>query len=646
MSLSATTLPHPYMAAYSAVPLRLKDPLYFQSNNYKYLCNIIWDGINVISSTSYNYQGTVYTKLNFSGNHTFKRGELVLLNNSVNNIDDNGYYNILVINDATSITISRIFETPLGVGVGRVSKVLPYKMPPDPDGEAKIDLSNTLKDFVTQNLSDVTIPYAGPDTSFNFDIVIGNESNYTLTYETFINSGGTLGFYNSSITATTGIPFQVGDEINVSQELFGWPYTDNFFSGGRVGFTGTTYNPFTADKIVTVTGQITHPSYNGETSLFSTTASFPSGSNNIVTNKSWLGSTGVEPGIIYGNPYPQFDGVATITNIFIDPTYGLTILTDKTTTALNAPTIGGTIVYADGRISSQPILQTYTGYTVYNSHIRRPNWSVTAFDPFVIQNRSLSLNYISTILDHSPNSKWRIERSAKSWLLAHTTRTDITGAKYGWYDKSGTYLGWSIITGATNMPDFYFPVGFDQVASSPNRVDFCDFSAVTNTVDSYEVEVSSNSLESTNAVFFFINDDCSRYELYQLVWKDSAGSWLSFPFQYLSQDSTEIERKNYYQKEGNWSNSGFGYNSYDRGEKTFFLRSRDKILLNSGWLNQAENTLIKDLMTSPFVMVQTPDNQLISCIVEEDEITFKEDMNDQLINYTLNVRISYNDTRF
>jgi hypothetical protein len=51
-------------------------------------------------------------------------------------------------------------------------------------------------------------------------------------------------------------------------------------------------------------------------------------------------------------------------------------------------------------------------------------------------------------------------------------------------------------------------------------------------------------------------------------------------------------------------------------------------------------------MTSPFVMVQTPDNQLVSCIVEEDEITFKEDMNDQLINYTLNVRISYNDTRF
>jgi hypothetical protein len=165
-------------------------------------------------------------------------------------------------------------------------------------------------------------------------------------------------------------------------------------------------------------------------------------------------------------------------------------------------------------------------------------------------------------------------------------------------------------------------------------------------VASYQVEISSDSLQRTNAVFFYINDDCSRYELYQLVWKDSNGSWLSFPFQYLSTDSTEVERKNYYKKEGTWSNSGFGYNSYDRGEKTFFLRSRDKILLNSGWLKEEENILIKDLMTSPFVMVQTPDDQLISCTIEENEITFKENMNEQLINYIFNVRISYNETRF
>ena len=291
-------------------------------------------------------------------------------------------------------------------------------------------------------------------------------------------------------------------------------------------------------------------------------------------------------------------------------------------------------------------MASYKDFAIFNSHIKRPDWSLTSFDPFVIQNRSSSLNYISTILEHSTNQKYRIERTAKSWLLAHTNRTDLTGAKYGWYNSSGTYLGWSIITGATNMPDFYVPVGFEQIASSPNRVDFCNFTAVTQNVASYQVEISSDSLQRTNAVFFYINDDCSRYELYQLVWKDSNGSWLSFPFQYLSTDSTEVERKNYYKKEGTWSNSGFGYNSYDRGEKTFFLRSRDKILLNSGWLKEEENILIKDLMTSPFVMVQTPDDQLISCTIEENEITFKENMNEQLINYIFNVRISYNETRF
>jgi hypothetical protein len=641
MSLSATTLPNQFMAGYSAVPLRLYDSQYFESNNYKYLTNITWDSVIATGNTSYNYFGTVYTKLNFNTIHNFKRGDLSLLDNTSNDITENGYYNILVVNDNYSVTINRIFELPLGNNNIKLSKVLPYKMPPDPDGEAKLDLSNTLKDFVTQNISDVTIPFAGPDTKFSYDIVIGNESNYTFTFESNINSGNTLGFYNSSITSTTGIPFQIGDQINVAQDLFGWPYLDNFFSSGRVGFTGATTPPFLIGQQVLVTGQVTFPQYNG----YQTISNVSTFLKVIETFEPFAGSTPAEPGIIWGNPRPDYNGVATIVNIFIDPIYGYTILTDKEPFG-STPVIGGTIVYADGRVTSQPILETYTGFSVYNTHITRPNWSVLAFDPFVIQNRSLSLNFISTILEHSPNKKWRIERSAKSWLLAHTNRTDLTGAKYDWYDKSGTYLGWSNITGATDMPDFYVPVGFDQIASSPNRVDFCTFSAVTNTVDYYSVEISSNSLERTNAVFFYINDDCTRYELYQLTWKDSKGSWLSFPFQYLSQDSTEVERKNFYQKEGTWTNAGFNYNSYDRGEKTFFLRSRDKILLNSGWLKEDENELIKDLMTSPFVMLQTPNNELISCIVEEDEITFKENMNDQLINYTLNVRISYNENRF
>lgn len=643
--ISATTLPHEYMAGYSAVPFRIFDEDYNASENYKYLFNITFNTVTIVANTSDSYFGTVYTKLTSSTPHNFKKGDAVLLNDLVNNNVDTDYYNVIFVDNATQFTINRIFETSLGVNNPIVSRVIPYKLPPDPQGEAKIDLSNTLKDFVTLNIEDTNSIFAGPDTRFNYGLTIGNESIFTFQFESNVNSGGTLGFYNSTITGTTGIPFQVGDLIFVDQELFGWPYEDNKFYTGDIGFTGLTQPPFLGGQQILVTGQILNPQYNGIQTIDQVIIA----DNGIKTFEPFGVNTPPEPGIIYGTPRPNYNGVATIVAIFIDPVFGYTILTDKNA-FLTTPTIGGIIRYADGRISSQPVLDTYGTFNIYNAHITRPDWSTLAFDKYVIQSRSRTENFISTILQ--PNNQYRIEKSAKSWLLAHVDPelSGLTnGAVYEFFDSGNNLLTrQGIANTTTNYADFYFPVGYDQILSSPNLINYLTpLSAITfSNIDYYTVSPAANQLGRTNVIKFYINDDCSRYEMYQLVWKDSNGSWLSFPFQYLSSDSTEVERKNYYKKEGYWDANGFGYDSFDRGESTFFLRSRDKILLNSGFLQDSENVLIKDMMTSPFVMVQTPDHKLISVIVEQDNITFREGSNEQLIQYTFNVRLSYNETRF
>lgn len=643
--ISGTTIPHEYMAGYSAVPLRIFDTNFNTLDNYKYLFNITWDTVTISASDGQSFNGVIYTKLTLLEPHNFRRGDSVLINDLINSNADTGYYNILRIISSTQIVVNRIFETPIGSNA-TVSRVIPYKMPPDVEGEAKINLSNTLKDFVTLNVDDVNTIYEAPNTRFNYNLSIGNESLYVFEFESNINSGGTLGFYNTTIIGTTGIPFQVGDQIFVQQEIFGWDYTDNRFYGD-VGFEGNTPPPFLQGQQVTVTGQITHPSYNG----LQTIQEIILIDNAIKTFQPWLGSTPAEGGTIYGVPRPLYNGVATITAIFIDPTYGYTILTDKDA-FLTTPLIPGTIRYADGQITQQPVLVEYGPFNIYNAHIKRPDWEPLVFDKFVIQSRSFNDNFTSTILDI--NKTHRIEKSAKSWLLAHVdpddTMTGYTnGAVYEFYDSANILLTRQGIANTTgNNADFYFPVGFDQILNSPDLINYLNpLSGISvSDITYYQVAPAANQLRRTNWIKFYINDDCSRFELYQLVWKDSNGSLISFPFQYLSTDSTEVERRNYYKKEGRWDNNGFGYNSYDRGETTFFLRSRDKILLNSGWLKEDENVLIKDLMTSPYVMVQTPDNELIGCTIEENNIAFKETSNEQLINYTFNVRISYNENRF
>ena len=130
------------------------------------------------------------------------------------------------------------------------------------------------------------------------------------------------------------------------------------------------------------------------------------------------------------------------------------------------------------------------------------------------------------------------------------------------------------------------------------------------------------------------------------MWKDKLGSFITYPFIYVSRDNIESERKNYYKQNGSWENNTFGYNDYERGEKDFYVRSRKSIILNSGWLYEFERDLIEDLMQSASVYIQTPDNRLFQCHLAETELEIYKNINEQLFSYTFNVRVSNNEYRF
>ena len=93
-------------------------------------------------------------------------------------------------------------------------------------------------------------------------------------------------------------------------------------------------------------------------------------------------------------------------------------------------------------------------------------------------------------------------------------------------------------------------------------------------------------------------------------------------------------------------NNDFGYESYGRGETQYFGRSRDKLTLNSGWMRDYENLQIKDLSESTSVYLQTPEGDLVGCIVEQNALELKKNNVEMVYNYTFNVRISYNEVRF
>ncbi len=275
MAYSAITSPDTYMAAYSAVPLKVYIDDWDTQESFKYIVNLCWDSVTISADSTISLDGGIYTKLTSSTPHTFEVGDTVLIDDSINNNQFTNYYIVQAVLSSTQFAIDLIPSAPFASTGFTCQKVIKWNLTPDPDGYGKLDLSNVLKDKVYGVLSgqsqDYSLTYNGAPTRFCYDLYCGSEKRYTFNFDDNIFSGGSVGFYASGITSLSGVPFQVGDVIRIQQNQVAWNYTDNYFDGDYVGFTGTTQHSFLPGQTITVTGQQTFPYYNGETSIYAKT---------------------------------------------------------------------------------------------------------------------------------------------------------------------------------------------------------------------------------------------------------------------------------------------------------------------------------------------------------------------------------------
>lgn len=650
MSYNITLEPNNYTAAYSAVPIQVYSSNYDDFDQFKYLINLCWNintSLSGSTAVAYPLNGDVYTRFTTTNPHKFNVGDKVLLYNpSATTI--NGYYDVVRVPSTTQFVITLEPSTPINSYIFEIGNVIKYKVDPNLTGYANIDLSNTLKDFVTQDLpvpiTGYNYSYKSPNSMFEYTIYAGQETLYQLEFIDNLFSGGSVGFYNTGITTTAGVLFEVGDEVVIEQDLVAWSYTDNYFSNGYVGFTGSTQHSFLSGQSITITGQITHPYYNGQSTILSATT------NGFVIDKAWQGSSPTEAGVAYGVPRPSYNTVGTITNIVVDPVLGLCIITDIPY-ATSSVAISGVIRYADGRLSEEPVKDIARNKRTYNAHIDRHLYTTTFFDNYVLQ--SGQTNNLSTILNDVNN--YRIEKSSIGFLLSHCQGTGsfVDGMAYVFKNSTNQTIGELVMYKPAGSTDFYSPIGLNQIAEAPfgNIIEITgSFSGYSGSVQSYDmfaVDLSGMTYyQQSDAVTFELNDDCSMYELYNIMWKDSYGSFISYPFKYISRETIDTSKSSYYQTEGNWSVGSFGYNEYDRGTKDFYAKSKEVITVNSGWLYEFERELIKDLIQSPSVYLQTPDNRLYPVQLQETSLEIFKDINEQLFQYTLNCVVSYNEFRY
>ena len=646
MAYTAYTQPDTYMAAYSAVPLRIYSDSVLTAQNYQYNINIAYSGATATGSTAVGFNNFTYTQLNFDEAHSFNVGDSMLLDDSTGVYSD--YYTVMSV-PSTTAAVANFTLGQAMTGTSECYRVIKYKMSPDLESEAKLDFGNTLKDFVTQDLEDTSEIYRATNTRFDYNLLLGEEQLYVYSFEDNIFQSGNVGFVYSAGTQSyidDTLPFQIGDTITIEQDIVQWDYDDNFFNSGELAFTGSTIHNFRTGQTVNITGQITQPAYNGYTSVREVIDDY-----SFSTWKTFTTSTPAEPGSAFGVPVPEYNVTATITDIVYSAGTGVIITTDVGFVTSTQP-IGGTIVLADGALSTSINDLEITGLTVYNAHINRLDYGfgVDQFDKYVSQVRTSTENNISTIL--SGTTKRRIELDSKAWLLTHGDNLIgfPTSPRVTFYDSSDNILSQMKYDNTNSYDDYYFPVGINQLTGNTNYTlnSGSQLTAITSDISYYKVELERLASVASNPVWFELNTDCSRYDSYKLMWKDRYGSWISYPFKYISTKKTEVERKDYYKSEGTWNvnDNTFGYETYDRGQQAFFIRSRDKFTLNSGWVDEDENLLIKDLMESASVYVQLPDGTLLGANITNKDIQLKQKQSDYIWNYKFEIVTSTNENRY
>jgi hypothetical protein len=624
---------------------------------FKYNFNILYDLATITAIAPYQLNGLVYTKLTISDN-LFAKGDKVFVTGNEN-------YNVLEINTAGSFVVIDAAPDDLDINLGTtgLSKTISYSVEKEPKTELGIlDIRNTLRAFCTQELIDTPNLYWSDNILFRYNMVFGEQYDFIHSFTDNAFNTGSTAFINPSLSAsyTASLPFQVGDQIVVQQDLYEWTYIDNQFFSGSLAFTGSTAVPFSIGSQVYVTGQDTYNTYNGYTTVIAGTTG-----SRLVTDKSFIGSTPVEGGIIYGTPKPEYNTVATITNIYFQSGLGVVIVTDIPW-AGSSPTIPGKMKFSDGRLVKNWAAPT-TKRLASTGKFDKLQEQTFNSENYHLNDQVAGTKFISSIISFNPaNYKHRVEKSTKGWMLVkpalHTNGTENTSSlsvRYKFYNDSNALLGTGSFnysssirftqdkaTSETGYYGIYVPVGLNQLSSSATFTS--SLSSYINSVDYYQLEVT-NSLCTTRPVKFEINEDCGGgYELYHLLFKDSMGSWVPVPFKYKSLNSTESTTGTYYAKEGklNAGTKKMDYTSYDRGKTNIYKRYTDKIKLTSGWLDEAENLIIKDLLTSPDVVVQDPQNNLRAVQILNTEVDLQKKENVQIFNYSFDIAMSIDELRF
>lgn len=636
----ATTIsykPGQFMAAYADVPVNISTTSNF--DNHYALLNALYDENEFNTSpVPYTIGSELYTRVTLLNPNKYEVGDVLYLFDTGNIYF--GFTRVIEIISSTQIVLDfKLTLVPTGnIKLYRASQ---FKSPIYQSGTT-FNLTEDFSNLVRSSYQKKYEYYDASSTRRDIRLSLTEEYNYELRFtdNAFIGSGS-LGFINPSITSLSNVKFQVNDFISVEQDLLQWNTTSFNSDNGNLRFVGPPHNFLVGQELI-----MTYLSPANLNRSYIITSVVNTGTTQSVTvDYPYAGGSVSAGGAAFGLVRPQYNGITQIIDIYIDPNpaVGLVIKTNKPF-GPSSQAIGGRITFANGRNIRAWNVDT-GNLTIFQANLdSKYDYTNNNMINYVVSSNTTDKR-ISTILE--PNEVNYVNRDDVNHLLMHFSSStlnlsapNLVGVKIDYFDKDGDLLG-ETATVTTGRTDFYFPSSINDQINNNLKVDVTGtFSAYTNSIDSYDVYcIGLQFGQPVSEKIKFKLPDCSRYEKVSIAWRDKKGSLISYPFNLLSRDFIETEKKEYYGQTGKFE-GGQWEHGLRRNNTIYNNRSKEKLILNSDWVEEYENKKIIDMFNSSEVFV-IKGGEIFPCTITNKEMEDKKTINDLIYNYNFEVYYAY-----
>lgn len=297
----------------------------------------------------------------------------------------------------------------------------------------------------------------------------------------------------------------------------------------------------------------------------------------------------------------------------------------------------GTTVYPNQVVTS-------TSYA-WNAELDHLN-----FQDYTNNDYLITSTVVAGFLTNAPDNL-SIRDNEDAWLYGMTDSSGtIKDARIRTYNSAGAIIQTVVVSNpyqavvSTNDRFVRFGCGTSNLNSiASSGVISGSLPIIDTSVAKYDIVFRrSTGVNATPTRTYFIQNPCTRNEVFRFHFLNELGGFDSFDFIRGSTKKVEIKRSNYKKVTGALTSaSTYSYSKKDRGTVQYNTALKDNIKVKSDWIKEETYTWLEELITSPEVYLDHSEHGLIPVNIQNIGYDFKQDAQDQLFNLEIEFEYSF-----